>query len=493
MNDGTVYGCGRNDYSQLGTGNNVTTNLLTQMTIPTGKIPTAISAGYIHSLVLMNDGTVYGCGFNFYGNLGTGNNDDKNELTQMTIPTGKTPAAIACGAGHSLVLMNDGTVYGCGDNRSGQLGTGNNVTTNLLTQMTIPTGKIPLAIDCGFAYSLVLMNDGTVYGCGDNSIGELGIDTNNGFSKNELTQMTIPTGKIPAAISAGAEHSLVLMNDGTVYVCGFNNNGQLGTGITAYSIRLLTQMTNNTGKIPAAISAGAYHSLVLMNDGTVYGCGRNDYSQLGIGNNVNIITELTQMLSPDGLGGVTNVITLKSIPVPTVVPVVPVISNICFPAGTPIVTNQGNISIEQLNPSIHTIRNKSIIGITQTITHDKYLVCFEKDSIGINIPSQKTIISKNHKIFFNKKMMQAKEFIGLFENVYKIKYNGEILYNVLMEDYDKMVVNNLVCETLHPDNDVAKIQKVLHLLSPSEQENLIKTYNEHVKKSDRFSSKKITK
>ena len=159
------------------------------------------------------------------------------------------------------------------------------------------------------------------------------------------------------------------------------------------------------------------------------------------------------------------------------------LSNICFPASTPITTNQGNIPIEKLNPEIHTIRNKPIIGITQTITQDKYLVSFEKDAIGPNIPNQKTIISKNHCIFYKGKLIPAKEFIGLFENVKKVKYNGEILYNVIMEEHDKMLVNNLICETLHPENVVTKVYKALKNLNPERQQEMIKECNEHITKN----------
>ena len=172
------------------------------------------------------------------------------------------------------------------------------------------------------------------------------------------------------------------------------------------------------------------------------------------------------------------------------IPPINVISDICFVAGTPITTNQGLISIENLNPNIHTIRNKKIIAITQSINCDKYLVCFEKDSLGKNIPSQKTTMSKNHCILHKGKMKQAKEFVYKYDNIKKIKYSGEILYNVLLEEHEKMVVNNIICETLHPNNWVAKIYKDLLPKCNVNQQNIyIKHINEEVKNKI-FSSKK---
>lgn len=162
------------------------------------------------------------------------------------------------------------------------------------------------------------------------------------------------------------------------------------------------------------------------------------------------------------------------------------ISNICFPAGIPITCNQGNIPIEKINPDIHTIRNKKIVGITKTITQDEYLVCIEKDALGTNVPSQKTIISKNHNLLYKGNMRQAKEFVGLNDKVYKINYRKEVLYNVLMEEPDKMVVNNLICETLDPINGIAKLYRVLQKLNPKEQNYLINKYNEIVIENKTF-------
>jgi len=161
------------------------------------------------------------------------------------------------------------------------------------------------------------------------------------------------------------------------------------------------------------------------------------------------------------------------------------INTICFPAGTPITCNQGQIPIEKINPEMHTIKNKPIVGITKTIDFfNKYLVQFEKDSLGNNIPSQKTIVSKNHKVFYKGQMIKAYQLVTLNDKIKKIKYNGEVLYNVLMEEYDKMIVNNLICETLNPQNDVAKIYKACQNLNIEEQQQMIKWYNEEYKKKN---------
>jgi hypothetical protein len=160
-----------------------------------------------------------------------------------------------------------------------------------------------------------------------------------------------------------------------------------------------------------------------------------------------------------------------------------IISNICFPAGTLIRTNQGEIAIEKIDPKIHTIRNKKIVTITKTITQDKYLVCIEKNALGNNIPSEKTIITKNHCIWYNGKMIAAKHFVNNFENVKKVKYNGEILYNVLMEESDKMMVNNLICETLDPANIIAKVYNLTGDNTKQEKRYIINKLNEYALKN----------
>jgi uncharacterized delta-60 repeat protein len=158
-------------------------------------------------------------------------------------------------------------------------------------------------------------------------------------------------------------------------------------------------------------------------------------------------------------------------PLPT--PVVP----ICFPAGTPVLTDQGYIPIEEINPEINTIRNKTIVAITKTITNHDKIVCFEKHSLGYNVPNQRTLVSLNHGIIYNKKLIPAKKFVGRKNGVYFKKYNGEYLYNVLMEKHMGMLVNGMKVETLDPKNMVAKLYT--NKYSPEQKEKIILQINNY--------------
>ena len=156
-------------------------------------------------------------------------------------------------------------------------------------------------------------------------------------------------------------------------------------------------------------------------------------------------------------------------------PVVP----ICFPAGTPVLTDQGNIPIELIDPNVHTIKKKPIVAITQSFMNEDTIVCIEKHSLGINIPNKRTYISNYHGIIYKNNLIPAKQLVGRLRGIYHIKYNKQILYNVLMEKHYIINVNNLSVETLNPKNIVAKLYTNEH--SPEEKTKLILEINEITK------------
>jgi hypothetical protein len=237
------------------------------------------------------------------------------------------------------------------------------------------------------------------------------------------------------------------------------------------------------GRTPKYISCYGYGTLVLMTDGTIWGTGRNTDGQLGDGTTTDRTT-LTQMTANNN--NFTYIMGIFIEPVENIP-----IANICFPAGTPIQTDQGIIPIEQINPDIHTIWNKSIVDITKTITYDKFLVGFKKNALGFNYPTENTLMSQTHKVYYQGKMREAKTFLGKFEKVVKVKYTGEILYNVLMEDYSKIHVNKLICETLHPDNIIAKLYTRKSKYTADESDTIVVLLKECIKNKDYKTYNKI--
>ena len=165
------------------------------------------------------------------------------------------------------------------------------------------------------------------------------------------------------------------------------------------------------------------------------------------------------------------------------------VAPICFPAGTKVVTNHGEVSIEKLNPDIHTIRNKRIVAITESRPLFTHIVSIEKDALGKNVPSVRTEISKEHNVFYKGKMRTAMCLVELCKGVVEIAYNGEPLYNVLLEKHGHMMINNLVCETLHPENIMAKICGGKY--NSREQEKICEELNKIIKANNYQAYKKL--
>jgi hypothetical protein len=132
----------------------------------------------------------------------------------------------------------------------------------------------------------------------------------------------------------------------------------------------------------------------------------------------------------------------------------------CFPAGTPVQTDQGELAIEKLMPGVHTVCGKTIVAMIQTTPLQKHIVCFEKNSLGRNVPSKQTLCSKEHKVFYNGEMIKARDLVERCNGVTMIDYTGETLFNVLLVKHGKMEINNMICETLHPKNIAAKIARM---------------------------------
>ena len=241
-NDDTLWSCGNNQYGQLGLGDTTNRTTFTKITTNINDIK-EIYCGDYHTFILKNDGTLWSTGYNEYGQLGLGDATNRTTFTQITTNTDNIKS-VYCGRKHTIILKNDGTLWGCGYNGEGSLGLGDTTNRNIFTQITTNTDNIK-EVYCGWCHTLILKNDGTLWGCGYNEYGQLGLgDITNRYT---FTQVTTNADDIKL-VCCGYYHTFILENDGTLWCCGRNNYGQLGLGDTT-NRTTFTQVTTNTDNI----------------------------------------------------------------------------------------------------------------------------------------------------------------------------------------------------------------------------------------------------
>jgi alpha-tubulin suppressor-like RCC1 family protein len=272
--DQTVKSWGRNLYGQLGDGTYTERHTPVNVLGLTNIIQ--VSAGFNHTLFLKSDGTVYSSGYNLDGQLGDNTNLNRSTPVRVIGIPSNIVKIRACGY-HSFFIEDDGDIWACGSNSYGQLGDG----TTTDKKYPFKLGNINSVIDVtgGREHSIFLKADGTVYSCGLNNKGQLG----NSFSNRTVPNIISSLSNI-TAIAAGNEHSVFLRSDSLAFACGENGSYELGDS-TRLDRGIPVQVKNLKRIIK--IAAGITHTLFINADSATWGCGNNTSGALSTGNTIN--------------------------------------------------------------------------------------------------------------------------------------------------------------------------------------------------------------
>ncbi len=297
--DGTVWGWGYN-IGALGDGSPTIRTSPVQVKDAAGVPFTSavqVSAGQNYTLAVKSDGSVWSWGYNAYQVLGDGTTTARLNPVPVLAPGGGAfngVAKAAAGQYHSMALKTDGTVWAWGRNVYGQLGDGSTGSVAIPVRVDITPGVAltgVAAISAGLEHSLAVKSDGTAYAWGYNVLGTLGDGTTSNRSRPALVKDLAGnalTGIV--AVAAGANYSMFLKADGTVWASGYNNIGQLGDNTTTpYQINptVVKDAAGTTFGAVNQIALTQTHTVVRRVDGTVWAWGFNGNQQLGDTSTVN--------------------------------------------------------------------------------------------------------------------------------------------------------------------------------------------------------------
>ena len=271
-----------------------------------------IACGGLHNAVVTEQGQVFTWGCADDGSLGRVG--DENHPLLVDGLRDEVIISVACGDGQTIAVSAKGEVWGWGayKDKEGKKwfnpsATAPNPIKDIKKQQDVPLliqglSKV-VEIACGSAFNLARSRDGALYSWGLGESGELGRTvpplkkgvgedayydvesilkhhlTPGHMYKKNTSVSALEIMQDVKTIGCGAYHSLVVGIYGTVWVCGLNNYSQLGIGGIESRDSLVPLILD---EVVISVKGGVHHSLILTSKGKIYTFGRGDSGQLGI-------------------------------------------------------------------------------------------------------------------------------------------------------------------------------------------------------------------
>lgn len=304
--DSSLWVWGNNKCGQL--GNNTLEKSLTPIKIMDNVID--VSVGEYITAAVTADGSLWMWGDNSHWLLGDHKGNIKDEygtlLQTHPLKIMDDVSAVSIGQGFVAVIKRDTSLWMWGDNSYGQLGIGmdtakSNSWGSLWQAEPVRVMENVTAIGTGKSHTAAITSDGSLWMWGLNADGQIG----NGkvFARKENNTHTwhhygysyedckavcedkpVKILDHVVSVSAGANHTMAVTSDGSLWAWGRNQLGQLGIGTSGTDnkedeIRKSTpiKVMDNV----ASVSAGNGFTIAVKTDASIWTWGRNTNGQLG--------------------------------------------------------------------------------------------------------------------------------------------------------------------------------------------------------------------
>ncbi len=279
--NGAAWGWGANIHGQIGNNAN-SASYSSPVQVVGSHSFTSISEGTYNFFGLKDNGQVWGCGSNSYGQIGTNNQTSYSSPVQVV--GNHSFIRVHCSAAHTAALKNDGQVWCWGNGQSGQLG--NNLANWFFSPVQVVGSHSFIQVAAGGilnGLSIALKETGAAWAWGYNGSGNLG-------------DGTVTTRSSPVAVIGG--HSFIhvaagmtneqnegacagLKSNGSLWMWGSNVYGQLGDG-SRTNRSSPVQVVGAHSFIHFAIGNNFTHAMKA--DGSIWAWGSNLQGRLGTNN-----------------------------------------------------------------------------------------------------------------------------------------------------------------------------------------------------------------
>lgn len=267
--NGELWGFGSSSLGQLGTGSIAPHDL---QRIGTSNNWSQAWAGWQHSAALDKQGKLWMWGSGL-GGLGDGTTSS-SYVPKMIMPEASW-RKVSHALNQRLAIRDDGTLWGWGYNGQSQLGP-NAVATTQLVPVQLVDGTW-LDVAAGQTFSYAVRSDGSLWVCGQNTFGQLGL----GDYVSRTTWTRVGSSTNWEKVYAGLFWGMGLMKDGSLWAWGDNSKAQLGLGDSVIRLQPVQVGSSKNWK---QISTFNYWTAGIQQDGTMWAWGDNNVSQQGVSN-----------------------------------------------------------------------------------------------------------------------------------------------------------------------------------------------------------------
>ena len=268
--DGTLWGWGRDQSGQLGVGGGGA-NKSSPVQVGADTNWRITANGSDHTTALKTNGTLWGWGSNGSGHIG--DNTGTNKTSPVQIGALTTWVKISTGTNTVASIKTDGTLWSWGSNNNGQIGDNTKLTRSSPVQ--VGAGTDWYQVSCGTSSTIAIKTNGTLWAWGDSRDGRLGLNT---ITPYRSSPVQVGADTDWNRVSTHSENSMAIKTNGTLWGWGNNTSGNLGDNTTVarsspVQIGALTTWSQ--------ISKYSNNSAALKTDGTIWAWGANDNGDLG--------------------------------------------------------------------------------------------------------------------------------------------------------------------------------------------------------------------